>query len=402
MRRSHRLLSNPDAHVLSRDSSLLCCRQVATRPIMALCRCMGRSSNTRCRRLHPTRTRSWSWRGSGSRRWCRTPICSPSRSSSRSCGPPTGSRTSSGETQRPMGWTWPGFRVLFWIWLLGPLEPRTIASLVSASRASISSALNTLERDGFVVRSRGSQRPAAGHGRPDRPRARADPGGVQGDEQPRARMAGRRSAPRSRDCSRSCSARCSKASANLVRLLTIKILITSVRRTITAPEPSLTAADVARPGGGAAAAAARTAGGDGERRPAARRDARRLRRRRASTGSLQPRRFGGYEFGLRDFVRVMSEISRGCPSSGWVLALTAGHPHLLAHFSEQAQAELYGENGDVRVPGRPVQPGDAPCRPTAATSSAAPGTTPPAATTRRISWAAPSCRGAIRRISSGS
>jgi len=60
-------------------------------------------------------------------------------------------------TQRPMGWTWPGFRVLFWIWLLGPLEPRAIASLVSASRASISSALNTLERDGFVVRSRGSQ-----------------------------------------------------------------------------------------------------------------------------------------------------------------------------------------------------------------------------------------------------
>ena len=60
-------------------------------------------------------------------------------------------------TQRPMGWSWPGFRVLFWVWLLGPLEPRRIASLVSASRASISSALNTLERDGFVVRSRGSR-----------------------------------------------------------------------------------------------------------------------------------------------------------------------------------------------------------------------------------------------------
>jgi DNA-binding MarR family transcriptional regulator len=58
--------------------------------------------------------------------------------------------------QRPMGWTWPGFRVLFWIWLLGPLEPREIATLASASRASISSALNTLERDGFVVRSRTS------------------------------------------------------------------------------------------------------------------------------------------------------------------------------------------------------------------------------------------------------
>ncbi len=58
--------------------------------------------------------------------------------------------------QRPMGWTWPGFRVLFWISLLGPLEPREIATLASASRASVSSALNTLERNGFVTRSRSS------------------------------------------------------------------------------------------------------------------------------------------------------------------------------------------------------------------------------------------------------
>jgi DNA-binding MarR family transcriptional regulator len=63
------------------------------------------------------------------------------------------------ETERmhkPMGWSWPGFRVLFWIWLLGPLEPRQIATLASSSRASVSSALNTLERNGFVQRSRGS------------------------------------------------------------------------------------------------------------------------------------------------------------------------------------------------------------------------------------------------------
>ena len=75
--------------------------------------------------------------------------------------------------------------------------------------------------------------------------------------------------------------------------------------------------------------------------------------------TIQPRRFGGYEFGLRDFIRVMIEISRGCPSSGWVLALTAGHPHLLGHFSEEAQAEVYGSDGDVRVPGRPVPGGEA-------------------------------------------
>ena len=56
---------------------------------------------------------------------------------------------------RPMGWTWPGFRVLFWLWLLGPLEPRQIAEVSSSSRASVSSALNTLERNGFVERRRG-------------------------------------------------------------------------------------------------------------------------------------------------------------------------------------------------------------------------------------------------------
>ena len=140
--------------------------------------------------------------------------------------------------------------------------------------------------------------------------------------------------------------------------MTIKTLITSVQRTIPVPEPNLTPADLLL-----RAEALRPV----------------LRERQAATESagrlldethaafvdggfyriLQPRRFGGYEFGLRDFVRVMSEISRGCPSSGWVLALTAGHPHLLAHFSEQAQAEVYGESGDARVPGRPVQAGTA-------------------------------------------
>ena len=54
------------------------------------------------------------------------------------------------------GLDWPGFRVLFWVSLLGPLEPREIATLASASRASVSSALNTLERNGFVTRSRSS------------------------------------------------------------------------------------------------------------------------------------------------------------------------------------------------------------------------------------------------------
>jgi len=71
---------------------------------------------------------------------------------------------------------------------------------------------------------------------------------------------------------------------------------------------------------------------------------------------VQPRRFGGYEFGLENYVRVMMEIARGCPSSAWVLALVAGHPIMLADFAERAQLEAYGADGDYRCPsvGSPV------------------------------------------------
>jgi DNA-binding MarR family transcriptional regulator len=57
---------------------------------------------------------------------------------------------------RPFGVTYPGFRVVFVISVAGPQEPRTIAHLASVSRASISSVINTLERDGYVVRKRES------------------------------------------------------------------------------------------------------------------------------------------------------------------------------------------------------------------------------------------------------
>jgi 3-hydroxy-9,10-secoandrosta-1,3,5(10)-triene-9,17-dione monooxygenase len=66
---------------------------------------------------------------------------------------------------------------------------------------------------------------------------------------------------------------------------------------------------------------------------------------------LQPRRFGGYEFDLSTFSRVMIEVARGCPSSGWVLALTSGHAIMLsAFFPEQAQIDIYGADGEFRGP----------------------------------------------------
>jgi 3-hydroxy-9,10-secoandrosta-1,3,5(10)-triene-9,17-dione monooxygenase len=63
---------------------------------------------------------------------------------------------------------------------------------------------------------------------------------------------------------------------------------------------------------------------------------------------LVPRRFGGYEFDLPTFCRVIIEIARGCPSSGWLVCLSAGHAlQVGAWFGEQAQAELFGD-GDFR------------------------------------------------------
>ena len=66
---------------------------------------------------------------------------------------------------------------------------------------------------------------------------------------------------------------------------------------------------------------------------------------------LQPRLFGGYEFALPDFIRVMIAVARGCSESAWVLALTSGHTVLAAQLSESAQREVFGATGDFRAPG---------------------------------------------------
>jgi DNA-binding MarR family transcriptional regulator len=59
-----------------------------------------------------------------------------------------------GGVHREAGWSWAGFRVMFTVWVSGPLEPRRIAHLAGISRAAVSSVLNTLERDGLVERAR--------------------------------------------------------------------------------------------------------------------------------------------------------------------------------------------------------------------------------------------------------
>ena len=68
---------------------------------------------------------------------------------------------------------------------------------------------------------------------------------------------------------------------------------------------------------------------------------------------LQPRRFGGYEFDVPTFARAIMSVARGCPSSGWCLCLAAAHVLQMASlFSEQAQVDAFGSDGEFRAPSR--------------------------------------------------
>lgn len=53
---------------------------------------------------------------------------------------------------RPRGLSFPGFRVLFVLWVAGRLESGRVAELTGTSRAAVSALVKTLERDGFVHR----------------------------------------------------------------------------------------------------------------------------------------------------------------------------------------------------------------------------------------------------------
>jgi 3-hydroxy-9,10-secoandrosta-1,3,5(10)-triene-9,17-dione monooxygenase len=57
---------------------------------------------------------------------------------------------------------------------------------------------------------------------------------------------------------------------------------------------------------------------------------------------LVPRRYGGLETDLPTFYRVISSISRGCPSTGWMLALGTAHGlQGASYWPTEAQDELF-------------------------------------------------------------
>ncbi|WP_445317882.1 acyl-CoA dehydrogenase family protein [Micromonospora sp. ZYX-F-536] len=74
---------------------------------------------------------------------------------------------------------------------------------------------------------------------------------------------------------------------------------------------------------------------------------------------LVPRRYGGYEFGIDTFMRVVMTLARGCPSTGWMFCLGAVHAVVTATiFEERAQDEIFGV-GDFICPATVIPSGTA-------------------------------------------
>src|SRR5258707_7939619 len=58
---------------------------------------------------------------------------------------------------------------------------------------------------------------------------------------------------------------------------------------------------------------------------------------------MQPRVYGGFEYGFDVFAQIVAAIASGCGSTGWVYALLASHQWLIACFSKAAQDEVWQE-----------------------------------------------------------
>ena len=62
---------------------------------------------------------------------------------------------------------------------------------------------------------------------------------------------------------------------------------------------------------------------------------------------LRPERYGGYETNMKTYADFIVEISRGCGSTGWIVALCAIRELMVAEsFSEKTHQEIFGSNED--------------------------------------------------------
>ncbi|MGO4498899.1 acyl-CoA dehydrogenase family protein [Paenibacillus sp. 2RAB27] len=63
---------------------------------------------------------------------------------------------------------------------------------------------------------------------------------------------------------------------------------------------------------------------------------------------LRPHMYGGFQSNMRTYTDCIVEISQGCGSTGWIVALCAIRELMVAEsFSEKTHQEIFGENEDV-------------------------------------------------------
>lgn len=65
---------------------------------------------------------------------------------------------------------------------------------------------------------------------------------------------------------------------------------------------------------------------------------------------LTPKRWGGPELGLDAQLEVVEIISAACMSTGWIAAFYIGHHIFACRFSEEAQAEIFGNGPRCLLP----------------------------------------------------
>jgi alkylation response protein AidB-like acyl-CoA dehydrogenase len=63
----------------------------------------------------------------------------------------------------------------------------------------------------------------------------------------------------------------------------------------------------------------------------------------------QPARFGGSELGWEILCEMSIEMARGDGSQAWVANVYAEHPYIVAMFADEAQHEVWDDNGDVLI-----------------------------------------------------
>lgn len=62
---------------------------------------------------------------------------------------------------------------------------------------------------------------------------------------------------------------------------------------------------------------------------------------------MQPRRFGGFEYGYDVFVEAVSAVASGDGSTGWVYSLGAVHPWMIACYPDEAQHDFWRDSLDT-------------------------------------------------------